>query len=65
MADRLRAARDGHLETVGADVRVVAYTLSETRARWRRRVPLLAEIVRDGIPLLGPPLAEALTGDAD
>jgi len=65
VADRLRAARDNLVETVGADVRVVAYTLSEARARWRRRVPLFVEIVRDGIPLVGPPLAEVLTGDAD
>ena len=46
----------------GCRVRPLAYTLAESRRRWRAHDPPLPDVARDGLVLFGPPLTDLLGG---
>jgi predicted nucleotidyltransferase len=60
--ERVTEEARGLWEAFGCRVRAIGYTLAEARRRWRRREPPLPEVARDGLVLVGPPLAELLGG---
>lgn len=55
LADELRA-------TFGVEARPLVMSRAGLRARWRRRLPPVSDIVRDGVPILGPTPRELVRG---
>jgi hypothetical protein len=56
-------AEEGLARRFGVMVRPIGYSLAQARRLWKQRRAPLAEVHRDGIPILGPPLRELLDGE--
>lgn len=60
---RLEVGKERLRKRFGVSLHSIGYTLAQARRLWRQRRPPLDDAQRDGIPLVGPPLRQLLSGE--
>jgi predicted nucleotidyltransferase len=60
---RLEVGKEEVQQRFGVSLHSIGYTLAQARRIWRQKRPPLHDAQRDGIPLVGPPLRQLLSGE--
>jgi predicted nucleotidyltransferase/predicted transcriptional regulator len=62
--ERVQAGVEEVVRVFGVRVKPIAYTTADARRLYRRRLPPLREIARDGVLLFGSPMRDLVNGPA-